>query len=543
MQQLAPEAEATLPLPAGRAPARDGRPAAGMTLTARLAIAMILLVAATTFSVGWFSYRSLERVMPPRVLDRIETHSKLVAAELEAYVAGARNDIASYRSVPGINALARAQRAGGVDSDGVSAKIWLDRIANRFAGELEAKSAYSKFRLIGMDQREAVKVDRRGPNDAVRVVPDSELGSKGDRDYFKETIRLRPGDIHVSPIDLQRHDGVVTVPHVPTLRVATPISAPEGSLFGVLVINIDMSQAFERARSSGRPGEQLYIVNARGDYLVHPDRSREFGSQLGTPTSWQGDFPALASALGATRSVALIMPDQDGRPSGAVLTPVMLAGKEWIGIIQTVPNAVLMRAAHAVRNTTMVVGLVAMLCAAALAVAVARSLTWPINQLTAAVEGVGRNDPIAIPVDAVGETGVLARAFARVMSEVRAKTAELEREVQQHYLTEAARDHFAARERLYSAAVESSSDAIVTQSLDGTVTGWNPAAMHMFGYAAEEAVGRNIDLIDPVDRPSEAKEILGKVGRGERIRHEEAVRRRKNGTLVEVSLSISPIRN
>ena len=58
------------------------------------------------------------------------------------------------------------------------------------------------------------------------------------------------------------------------------------------------------------------------------------------------------------------------------------------------------------------------------------------------------------------------------MDEVRAKAAELEREVQEHYLTEAARDHFAARERLYSAAVKSSSDAIVTKSLDGTITAW-----------------------------------------------------------------------
>ena len=172
-----------------------------------------------------------------------------------------------------------------------------------------------------------------------------------------------------------------------------------------------------------------------------------------------------------------------------MLAPVLLAGSEWLGVIEIVPNALLMRAANEVRNTTAVVGLIAILCAAVLAVAVARSLTRPINQLTAAVEGLGRDDQLAIPVDAVGETGLLARAFARAISEVRAKTAELEREVQQHYLTEAARDHFAARERLYSAAVESSNDAIVTQSLDGTITGWNPAAEHMFGYSAKEAVG------------------------------------------------------
>lgn len=76
---------------------------------------------------------------------------------------------------------------------------------------------------------------------------------------------------------------------------------------------------------------------------------------------------------------------------------------------------------------------------------------------------------------AVFAVGMLARAFARVMSEANAKTAELEREVMEHRRTEAARDHYAARERLFSAAVESSTDAVVTASLDRTITGWNPA--------------------------------------------------------------------
>ena len=95
---------------------------------------------------------------------------------------------------------------------------------------------------------------------------------------------------------------------------------------------------------------------------------------------------------------------------------------------------------------------------------------------------------------------MLARAFARVMGEANAKTEALQREVQEHRRTEAARDHYAARERHFSAAVESSNDAIITKSLDGIITGWNPAAERLFGYTAAEAVGKNIDLIVPPDR-------------------------------------------
>ncbi len=507
---------------------------------------MILLVTIAVSAVGWLSYRSLEQALLPRVLDRIETHSRLVAADLESYTAGARGDIAGFRSAAALNGLIRAHLAGGIDpADGVSEKTWHERIGARLAAELEAKPAYAELRIIGVDdgQREIVRADRSGPNGAVRLVPEAELQRKGDRSYFRETIKLRPGQMYVSPLNLIGDNGVIATPHVPTLRVATPVFSPDGKPFGIVIVNVDLRPAFDLVRSSMRQGEKVYVVNERGDYLIHPDPAREFGSQLGTPTNWQSDFPYLASSLRAQKGVAQIVPDQAGRPAGVALAPALLAGSEWVAVVETIPNAVFMAPAATIQNTSMLVGVIAVLCAAASAVLIARSLTRPIGQLTAAVEGIGRNDPAAIPVDASGETGVLARAFARAMDEVNAKTAALEREVQDHRRTEAARNHYAARERLFIATVESSNDAIVTKSLDGTITGWNPAAEHLFGFTAAEAVGKRIDLIVPADRTAEMHDILSRIGRGERINHHETVRLRKDGSPVEVSLSISPIKS
>ncbi len=330
---------------------------------------------------------------------------------------------------------------------------------------------------------------------------------------------------------------------MPTLRVSTRLLAPDGKPFGIVVINVDMRPAFDRVRSSVRAGGQIYVVNKSGDYLVHPDTTREFGSQLGKPTAWQNDFPELASSLGATQGVAQIVPDRTGQPGGSALAPAMLAGHEWVAVIETVPNAVIMAPAAAIQKTSVLVGLLAVLSAAALAVLVARSLTRPIVQLTAAVEAAASNASAAIPVEAGGETGVLARAFARAMGEVNAKTAALEREIQEHHRTEAARDHYAARERLFSAAVESSNDAIITKSLDGMITGWNPAAEHLFGFTAAEVVGKGIHLIVPRNRLTEMHDILSRIGQGERIEHHETVRTRKDGSPVDVSLSISPIKS
>jgi hypothetical protein len=73
------------------------------------------LVAIAVSAVGWLSYRSLEQALVPRVLDRTETHSRLVAFDLESYFRGARGDVASFRSAAALNGLMRARLAGGVD--------------------------------------------------------------------------------------------------------------------------------------------------------------------------------------------------------------------------------------------------------------------------------------------------------------------------------------------------------------------------------------------------------------------------------------------
>ncbi len=97
--------------------------------------------------------------------------------------------------------------------------------------------------------------------------------------------------------------------------------------------------------------------------------------------------------------------------------------------------------------------------------------------------------------------------------------------------------------RYLAAIVESSHDAIIGKTLDGIITSWNPAAERMYGYTAREAVGQPISLIYPPDHVDEIPSILERIKRGERIDHYETVRRHKDGRLLNVSLTISPIRN
>jgi PAS domain S-box-containing protein len=94
-----------------------------------------------------------------------------------------------------------------------------------------------------------------------------------------------------------------------------------------------------------------------------------------------------------------------------------------------------------------------------------------------------------------------------------------------------------------AAIVQSSDDAIVSKNLDGIITSWNKGAERVFGYTAEEAIGQPITIIIPQDRQDEERTILTRIRRGERIEHVETVRQRKQGSMIWVSLTISPVKN
>ncbi len=104
------------------------------------------------------------------------------------------------------------------------------------------------------------------------------------------------------------------------------------------------------------------------------------------------------------------------------------------------------------------------------------------------------------------------------------------------------RQHETLQEHL-AAIVESSDDAIISKDLNGVIQTWNPGAERIFGYTASEAIGRHISLIAAPDRVDEIPNILGRIARGERVDHYQTKRRTKDGRILSISLTVSPIRD
>src|SRR5262249_4189503 len=113
------------------------------------------------------------------------------------------------------------------------------------------------------------------------------------------------------------------------------------------------------------------------------------------------------------------------------------------------------------------------------------------------------------------------------LKELKRRVAELEQaELAQYYL---------------AALVESADDAIIGKTLDGIVTSWNKGAEKLFGYTASEIIGQPITILHPPENPDEEPRILARIRRGERIDHYETRRVRKDGSILDVALTVSPI--
>ena len=395
-----------------------------MRLSTCLTIAMVALVLVTATAIGLLTYRNVVAIALPRGLDRIDTNTRVIATELNATVRAARADVIGFRSSIAVIDIMTARLNGLVDPAAAAAETELrKRLAQRFVSELTGKPDYAQFRLIGAGDggRELVRVGRSGTDGAIRIVPDNELQRKGDRNYFEAAIALPPNGIYISPVDLNQENGVFETPFVPTLRAAAPIYTPDGKPFGIVIINTDLRPSFARIRSEIKNGAELYIVNERGDYLLNPTPSREFGFEFNKPVRIQDDFPGFVDLLAKDDTTPLLMTDRSGARFGVGWESVKLGGGPRVSVIETVPYSQVIGAATAICNSSLVGGLAAIVCALLLAVALARSLTRPLVQMTKAVECFSDDAPFAMPAGGGREIDVLAAAFGHMAAEFKGK--------------------------------------------------------------------------------------------------------------------------
>jgi PAS domain S-box-containing protein len=287
------------------------------------------------------------------------------------------------------------------------------------------------------------------------------------------------------------------------------------------------------------PDGVVSIFDARGNHVA---RSRSHEQWVGKPASQTLQGLMAGKTEGAGPSLTL-----DGQHIYAAFSRSPVTG--W-SVAVGVPRGAIdgpVRRSYMTLGAGIALSLIFGLGAAFIA---ARCVSRPMGALRVAAQAVGRGERPSVPRTALPEirevAGALLAAYVARKKQLeteqaaRAK-AETVTRVNSELLEAQEREEVGTR-RL-AAIVDSSDDAIVSKTVEGVITSWNRSAERMFGWTAAEAIGRHIYLIIPEDRQAEEDDVLARIRRGETIDHYETVRVAKDGRLLDISLTVSPLKD
>ncbi len=476
---------------------RFGNWAGHIALSTRITLgALLFIVAATLVMLVLLGNHERERYLGESGL-RMALRAQFNGKELGREIDTLRQDVRFLAHAPPIQGIVRAAGNRGFDElEHNRIETWKKRLEEIFTAFMVARPGYLQIRYIGIADggRELVRADAR--DGKVIAVPPSGLLRKGNRDYFQDTVKLGANEVYLSEINLNREEEKIQEPHVRTLRAAMPVYAPDGRLFGMVVVNMDADIILKRAAALAPAGAQVYLMNDRGDYLVHPDAARTFGFDLGRRSNWQDDFPDQPITGGDDD-------DFDGppklhtAPSATGLLHLVLSHihfdpqqpQRYLALAYAIPDAAISAGVAGTRNVVVGATLVSALLLGILLFLYVRRTLAPLRPLTHAAHeiGAGRYDA-PLPELGSGELGTLVTAFHSMQERISLRDQQIK------FATE----ELAQSEAHANLIIDTAPGAMLVVDAMGHIIRANTQTEHIFGYREAELVGRPVEMLVPM---------------------------------------------
>lgn len=372
-----------------------------------------------------------------------------------------------------------------------SDRLAVEREMVQFARYMEL---YDKVRWLNLEGQERLRVDHRG--DITRIVPQQELQDKSSRYYFTEAIRLPPGGIYVSPLDLNVDHGVVEIPYRPTLRFATPTLDEQGKTTGLLILNYQASRMLDDfARSKHHEESHLYLLNAKGYWLYASDGKPEWGFMFGRDERFQNDYPQVWGVI--TRQARGAMRKKTGLFTFSTITTLMFLDSA------------------------------------------SPEVTWEseINALAQQRWYVVSIYPgpafYSLYLEHAGFYSVLFALVVLLLSGISWKLARTMRE----------RNSLLDRLALHATVMETATNGVLITDKNATIVAVNNGFTELTGYSQEEVIGQSPSVISSGRHDEDFYAGMWRALEQEGYWEGEIWNRHKNGELFPEWMSISAIRN
>jgi len=359
----------------------------------------------------------------------LEHESVLAKQTFEALLKEVRNDIGVIAQSPSFKNFTKNQYDSTATKD-------------LFRALLNNKQNYYQIRLIGIANsgRELIRLDKT--SNGIVAKPNRELQEKGDRNYFKSTIKLNEGKIYFSPIDLNQEYGIVTQPYIPTIRAASPLYDESNSAVGIVVINVDLKPLFEKIRSSIRKDHSVLIVDKNGDYVFNADSNKQFGKQLGKDANFNTEYTVERS-----NTYAKSVLNENDLQSKFVFQEHQLFNfnpSQKLSLVLLTPLDLVLKNAQNIRNE--IVHIIALIIALFLALVFfySRFFAKRIQNITQAIGSYanGKSVSLPLPKNNNDELDLLSDSFLKMKGTIDEKVSELEQSLKETEQAKKDRDNF-----------------------------------------------------------------------------------------------------
>ena len=464
-------------------------------------------------------------VVEPAELARLQTAMGSEISTLQSYVSGVRADsLTALDGAPSVELL--ATHSQGLPLSAADRQ----RTSDLYSALMSPKPHYLLLRLIAGDHegQELVRVERERAGDSLRRVPDLALQPKGDRPYVRAALAQRNSNEYISSIELRQDHGQVTVPHIPVLRAAVT-HTPQGAAApdGLVVLSIDLGPALRRMQEALDPiTHSLYLFDRGGSFVIHPEPGRAFGRDLGTGEDVARSFPDHGELLNVTKPWFGEAPDHEGKPMRLLAIPFTLAGGPELVLLATGISTA--SATSGVHRAALTAALLAGIVAVLAALLFSRRITRPLAQMTDLAERYPSTEGEPLPVDAAGELGSLARALARMDSQIRERNELIQQE-----------------EQRFRRVFESVPHATLIVDREQRIVLANARAESVFGYTRAELLGSELNVLIPEAlRAEHAKyfaEFFDKPAARAMAMGRAIEIRRKDGQPAHVEIGLAPL--
>jgi len=236
---------------------------------------------------------NFSKALEARDIEQLELHTEEKADHLQAFVERYKSIVQLLGETPAIRELSVGDEDRSYSDRAISLQEKKKRLEGLFKAVVQSNPDIDKLRFIDVSGMEIVRINNTHGN--IEVVPDRDLQNKAERYFFKAGMQKKPGEIYISPLDLNEDFGVVEKPYKPSIRFIRPVYNQKNQIQGILSINVNAAPFLSKLAES-RIGSIL-LIDQDGQFILNPDSHKEFSSQLKTGYNYFAEVPDMALNL------------------------------------------------------------------------------------------------------------------------------------------------------------------------------------------------------------------------------------------------------